>query len=52
MIPIKDFVNLNKKGVITVRLMRGRFAKRKISKKYDAKYKINNLSDFYNLSLI
>lgn len=50
--PIKDFVNLNKKGVITVRLMRGRFAKRKVSKKYDAKYKINNLSDFYNLSLI
>ena len=31
--PIKDFVNLNKKGVITVRLMRGRFAKRKVSKK-------------------
>ena len=50
--PTKDFVNLNKKGVITVRLMRGRFAKRKVSKKYDAKYKINNLSDFYNLSLI
>ena len=50
--PIKDFVNLNKKGVITARLMLGRFAKRKVSKKYDAKYKINNLSDFYNLSLI
>lgn len=42
--PIKDFVNLNKKGVITARIKRGEFSNLKCKKQYDAKIKFKNYS--------
>jgi|TARA_B100001964_G_scaffold242787_1_gene318649 putative hydrolase of the HAD superfamily len=47
--PFKDFVNLNTLGVNTVRLMKGPNSRIKINKKYDAKYKISNLLQIFNL---
>ena len=41
--PRKDFFNCNKKKILTVRLMRGEFKDLRVSKQYDAKYKIKNL---------
>ncbi len=49
--PNKDFINLNKKGCITIRLMQGKFASTKVKKNYDAMYKINKLNDFNKLYL-
>ena len=42
--PKKDFLNCNKKRILTVRLMKGEFKDLRVSKQYDAKYKIKNLS--------
>ncbi|WP_440677325.1 HAD family hydrolase [Candidatus Pelagibacter sp. HIMB1587] len=41
--PKKDFVNLNKKGSITIRILRGNFKNLKVNKNYNAKYFIKNL---------
>lgn len=43
--PNKDFVNLNKVNAITIRVLQGDFALIEASKGYDAKFKINKLSD-------
>lgn len=43
--PNKDFVNLNKVGAITIRVLQGDYAKTKATSEYDAKYKINNLTE-------
>ena len=47
--PKKDFVNLNKKGVQTVRIMRGPYKFEKAESKFDARFKINNLSEIINI---
>jgi putative hydrolase of the HAD superfamily len=49
--PAKDFINLNKKGCITIRIKKGRFAKRKVVKKFDAKYSIDHLTELFKLNL-
>ena len=49
--PKKDFFNCNKKKILTVRLMKGEFKALKISKQYDAKYKIKNLLMLKKLNL-
>ena len=41
--PFKDFVNLNKLGVKTVRIMRGPYKDVMSNDQYDAKYHIKNL---------
>ena len=41
--PKKDFLNCNKKKILTVRLMKGEFKNLRVSKHYDAKYKIKTL---------
>ena len=43
--PNKDFVNCNKAGMITVRLLKGEFKSVKKKYPYDAKIKINKLSE-------
>jgi putative hydrolase of the HAD superfamily len=43
--PNKDFVNLNKVNAITIRVMQGDFAKIKVTNEYDAKFKIDKLTD-------
>jgi putative hydrolase of the HAD superfamily len=43
--PSKDFVNLNKVDAITIRVMQGEFALFEASQVYDAKFKINKLTD-------
>ncbi len=49
--PHKDFINLNKKGCTTIRLMQGKFTNTKAKKNYDAIYKINKLNEFNRLDL-
>ncbi len=41
--PRKDFINCNKKKILTIRLMKGEFKHLKVGKHYDAKYKIQTL---------
>jgi len=41
--PNKDFINLNKMGALTIRLLKGRFANLKVKKNYDGFFKINSL---------
>ena len=41
--PYKDFINCNKKGIMTVRLMQGQYKSLKVKKIQDAKFKISNL---------
>jgi putative hydrolase of the HAD superfamily len=43
--PNKDFVNLNKEGFNTVRIMRGMFANVKVKKEQDGMYKIKSLNE-------
>ena len=43
--PFKDFFNCNKVGIKTIRVMRGVYKKIRVSKLYDAKIKINNISE-------
>ena len=47
--PFKDFVNCNRAGINTIRLLKGDF--RKVKKKFpeDAKYKIKSLKELSNL---
>jgi putative hydrolase of the HAD superfamily len=41
--PYKDFINCNKKRILTVRLMQGQYKSLKVKKIQDAKFKISNL---------
>ena len=41
--PKKDFVNCNKVGIATIRVLSGEYRNLKISKKFDAKYKVKNI---------
>ena len=43
--PYKDFINLNKVGAQTVRVMKGPYMNVAIDKEYDAKIRINSLND-------
>ncbi len=43
--PNKDFVNLNKVNAITIRVLQGDYAGIKVTKEYDAKFKIDKLTD-------
>jgi putative hydrolase of the HAD superfamily len=43
--PYKDFINLNKEGFNTVRIMRGMFADIKVKKEQDGMYKIKSLNE-------
>jgi putative hydrolase of the HAD superfamily len=44
--PSKDFINLNKLSVKTVRVCSGLHACVKAKKGYDARYRIGNIGDF------
>jgi putative hydrolase of the HAD superfamily len=46
--PLKDFINLKKVKIKTIRLMRGTYKNLKISKKYDADHKIKNFIELAN----
>jgi putative hydrolase of the HAD superfamily len=43
--PNKDFINCNKVGIQTIRIMKGEFKKIKKRYPYEAKYKIKNLNE-------
>jgi len=43
--PNKDFVNLNKVDAITIRLLQGDYANIEVTNEYDAKFKIDKLTD-------
>lgn len=43
--PNKDFVNINPLGIKTIRVLTGRYGSEKAKKGYDARIKINNLSE-------
>lgn len=45
--PKKDFVNLNKVGAMTIRVLQGSYKKMEARKSYDAKLKFNSLNDFF-----
>jgi len=47
--PKKDFVNCNKAGILTVRLLRGEFKTLKVARNFDAKYKIKNFKEVIKL---
>ncbi len=47
--PNKDFVNLNQVNAITIRVLQGDYSNTKAKNGYDAKYKINALTDLRNL---
>ena len=47
--PRKDFVNLNKKKAMTIRILKGFNENLKFSKNYEAKYFIKKLSDISNI---
>ena len=40
--PKKYFVNCNKAGTLTIRLLRGEFKTLSVARNFDAKYKIKN----------
>ena len=44
--PTKDFINLNKKQVVTVRVLQGIYKNTKVKKVFDGLYKINSLNEF------
>jgi len=46
--PSKDFINLNKKKALTIRLLNGMHKKTKAKKNYDAKIKIKSLNQILN----
>ena len=48
--PIKDFINLNKKQVVTVRVLQGIYKNTKVKKVFDGLYKINSLNEFLYLA--
>ena len=41
--PNKDFVNLNKVNAVTIRILKGDYARLQVDSYYDAKYSINEL---------
>jgi putative hydrolase of the HAD superfamily len=43
--PNKDFVNLNKVNAITIRVLQGDYANIEVTNEYDAKFKIDKLTD-------
>jgi putative hydrolase of the HAD superfamily len=43
--PNKDFVNLNKLNVKTVRILQGEFSTLNVSSEFDAKFRINNIGE-------
>lgn len=43
--PNKDFINLNKEGFLTVRIMRGMFANVKVEKEQDGMFRIKSLNE-------
>ncbi len=43
--PNKDFVNLNKVDAITIRVLQGDYANIEVTNEYDAKFKIDKLTD-------
>ncbi len=47
--PNKDFINLNSKGCITIRINSGRFKNIILDKKHEAKYMINSLNELFFL---
>jgi putative hydrolase of the HAD superfamily len=47
--PYKDFVNCKKKGMVTIRILRGYFKNIKLNKKFEADYEIINLSKIKNI---
>ena len=47
--PHKDFVNLNKVNAITIRILKGDYANHKVVSTYDAKHKIYDLNELYDL---
>jgi len=47
--PKKDFVNCNKVGILTVRILRGEFKNLKVTRNFDAKYKIKDLKEINEL---
>jgi putative hydrolase of the HAD superfamily len=47
--PKKDFVNLNSVNALTIRILQGDFANLIVEKLYDAKYKINELSEIIEI---
>ena len=47
--PHKDFVNLNKVNAITIRILKGDYANHKVDSTYDAKHKIYDLNELYDL---
>ena len=47
--PKKDFVNCNKAGMLTVRLLRGEFKTLSVARNFEAKYKIKNLKELNKL---
>lgn len=46
--PKKDFINLNKSGSITVRLLRGKYKELKLNKLHDGKIKVYNFNQLMN----
>ena len=48
--PIKDFINLNKKQVVTIRLLQGIYKNTKVKGALDGLYKINSLNEFLYLA--
>ncbi len=47
--PIKDFINLNKKQVVTIRLLQGIYKNTRVKRAFDGLYKINSLNEFLYL---
>ena len=47
--PAKDFINLNKLGVTTIRILTGTHANVKLGKKYEAKFTISNMAQLKNV---
>ena len=49
--PTKDFVSLNEVGAHTVRLLKGRLSKKRVTKVFDAKYKINDIEELEKIPI-
>ena len=47
--PKKDFINLKPLGMRTIRILQGDYNKKKVSKKFDAEFKIFSLIDLVNI---
>ena len=47
--PKKDFINLKPLGMRTIRILQEDCSKKKVSKKFDAEFKIFSLIDLVNI---